>query len=51
MNQSPTAHDPGQAHGARLAAPLPPGTLVAFIVAVLAIILVAYLSYRAVQGN
>jgi CHASE3 domain sensor protein len=50
MNQSPTAHDPGQAHGARLAAPLPPGTLVAFIVAVLAIILVAYLSYRAVQG-
>jgi signal transduction histidine kinase/CHASE3 domain sensor protein len=49
MPQSSDARDPGIFRGARLG-PLPIGTLVAFIVAVLAIVLVACLSYRAVES-
>jgi CheY-like chemotaxis protein/signal transduction histidine kinase/CHASE3 domain sensor protein len=51
MAQSSNAPDPGFFRGAHLGPPLPTGTLVAFCVAVLAIVLVACLSYRALKGS
>jgi len=51
MAQSSTAPDLGYFHGAHLGPPLPIGTLVAFSVAVLAIVLVACLSYGALEGS
>jgi CHASE3 domain sensor protein len=50
MPESSDARDLSLFRGARLIALLPFGTLVAFIVAVLAIVLVACLSYRAVES-
>jgi len=51
MAQSSTTPDPGFFRGAHIGPPLPTGTLIAFCVAVLAIVLVACLSYRALEGS
>jgi len=51
MAHSSNAPDPGLSRGAHLGPPLPTGTLIAFLVAVLAIILVACLSYGAMVGS
>jgi signal transduction histidine kinase/CheY-like chemotaxis protein/CHASE3 domain sensor protein len=51
MAQSTSASAAREHRGTRLGPPLPTGTLVAFIVAVLAIILVAALSYGALEGS
>jgi CHASE3 domain sensor protein len=51
MAQSSNAPDSGFFRGAHLGPPLPTGTLVAFLVAVLAIVLVASLSYGALEGS
>ena len=51
MAESSNAPDPGLSQGAHVGPPLPTGTLVAFLVAVLAIVLVACLSYGALEGS
>ena len=51
MAQSSNAPDPGLSRGAHFGPPLPTGTLIAFLVAVLAIVLVACLSYGALEGS
>src|SRR6202161_4600884 len=51
MAESSNAPDPGLSQGAHVGPPLPTGTLVAFLVAVLAIVLGASLSYGALEGS
>src|ERR1700722_20736923 len=51
MAQSSNAPDSGSFRGANFGPPLPTGTLVAFLVAVLAIVLVACLCYVALEGS
>jgi signal transduction histidine kinase/DNA-binding response OmpR family regulator/CHASE3 domain sensor protein len=51
MAQAPTSPDPSAFRGAHVGPPLPAGTLIAFLVAVLAIILVAGLSYGALESS
>src|ERR1700722_18995470 len=51
MAQAPTSLDPSAFRGAHVGPPLPAGTLIAFLVAVLAIILVAGLSYGALESS
>jgi CheY-like chemotaxis protein/CHASE3 domain sensor protein len=51
MADSSGAPNPGLLRGARVGPPLPTGTLVAFMAAVVAIVLVAGLSYGALHGS
>ena len=51
MAESSNAPDPGLFRGARRGPPLPTGTLFAFVVALTAIVLVAGLSYRALEDS
>jgi CHASE3 domain sensor protein len=48
---SSPSRDPGASRGAHVGPPLPTGTLIAFIIAVLAIVLVAVLSYGALESS
>src|SRR5579863_8780432 len=51
MAQAPTFPNPSAFRGAHIGPPLPVGTLIAFLVAVLAIIVVAGLSYGALESS
>jgi len=51
MAQSSNIRDPSAFRGAHLGPPLPTGSWIAFLIAVLAIVLVACLSYGALRGS